>query len=393
MTKTRSPRTRRRRSDEWPEAVALPGDPRVLRLSSREEHLAALPYQLGYVPVESLVLMGQVDAGGGRLQSSGTARHDLPPLREDGSSDPGHETAIAGVAASHLAAMGADAVVVAVWTDQEAPPDGPPPFAGTATAAAGACREQGLRVVDVLVNAAGWVRSLWCDDPVCCPAEGVALPDPTTSPALAALAQVTGEPRDSRQALVDRFDGEPAEVLRSRFALLRAEQHYLDLGDDEAARDAWLGGAGDVLADAVTRRLDDEDAVLDDDDLGLVALAFDVDLRVRDAAVGAVVADADRRHALREVLTDAARRLDDDLDAGVLAVVALLALCSGDGTGADVASRRALSHQPGQSLSGLVQASLDRAMPPDELVHIWSTPFDEVPADVVEAHEAEHGRG
>src|SRR6476646_5659597 len=157
-------------------------NPTCIRLGGPSDILAVLPYQLGFHPRDSLVVVSLHGTRMGLVQ-----RIDLPTaeqaptavralLREtqDGVLLLGYESTV-GEALPLIAAMGS------------------------------AAGDAGLAVRDRIVVRDGRWTSLQCDDPSCCPAGGRPLPAAHEVPAVAEFVGREVSPMADRAALADRL--------------------------------------------------------------------------------------------------------------------------------------------------------------------------------------------
>lgn len=164
--------------------------PTTIRTSDVREVLALVPFQLGFHPSESAVLVG---LRGARSQVGLVARVDLAHL-----ADPRDDGHTARSVVGHLVSDGAHGAVAVVYTAAdlqeraawEAEPAGgaPPPDHDAADAGAGPVARAAVRALvraalDGLGDLETWVvgprgyYALGCADPLCCPAGGRPLED------------------------------------------------------------------------------------------------------------------------------------------------------------------------------------------------------------------------
>lgn len=364
-------------------------EPTVIRVSEPRELLALVPYQLGFVPQDSAVL---ISLRGPRRAVGLIARTDLGELagRPEG-------PALAEAMVSHLLADGAVGAALVLYTAtglRHGQGDGSPERVAAQTLY-GALRAAGLAVDGWVVGPSGYY-GLDCRSESCCPPGGHPLRelDETQIGALMVLRGVQVAPSREQLARI-----EPAGTAERRAAAVAARRWWR-LRDD-----AVLGGAGGELARwrlagvaawrQVVRAVSDDDrapaalcgrvaAALDDtavrDAVLLAALVDDGDLAERsvgdDALTGAAFdalldepapAMPDQRHldlgaaALRQVVrhcTAPARQ------APALTVLSFLAWWSGDGAQASLFADRALAARPGYTMAGLVAELLARGVPP-----------------------------
>ena len=317
--------------------------PSRVRLRSPGDVLAAVPFLVGHHPHESVVLLCLRPP---RDQVRLTMRVDLP--------DPGHWPELASMLVGHARRAGADAVVLAVYTEQaDLPVDGIVAACRVELAGAGCELRDAL-----LVRESRW-RSLLCTDPSCCPPEGRALPAPP--PQFAAEMALEG-----RAPLADR---EALERSVAPVGFLRAAAMAQAFAAEEEALHARLL-AGTSLAQlrteseaAFVAALDStaEGRPVDDRAAARLVLGW-TDLSARDAVL-ARAAEPDTS-AVRALLVDLARRAQAPYDAAPAAMLAWIAYASGDGALANVAVERALRSDPTYSLAQLVDHALQHGLEP-----------------------------
>lgn len=164
--------------------------PTTIRTSDVREVLALVPFQLGFHPTESAVL---VSLRGARSQVGLVARVDLAHLAEP--DDEGHT---ARSVVGHLVADGARRAVAIVYTaadlqdwagweadradagagsDDDAADTGPGPVARAAVLALWRAALDGLGELETWVVGPHGYYALGCADPLCCPAGGRPLED------------------------------------------------------------------------------------------------------------------------------------------------------------------------------------------------------------------------
>lgn len=241
----------------------------TLRVDEPRELLALVPFQLGFHPTESVVLVSLRHPHG---QVGLVARADLPDLADR---DVGR--AVADRLVGHLLSDGAAATVMVVYTGRTVSRR-PDPVCDvwrvrrTVQEAAGALRLSGTWVV----QPTGY-RRLGCVDPRCCPHEGRSLDELGSTQVGAHMVLAGASVSASRDALAHVRSADEADLRRSRAAGvawtrarsadgLRGPAHvdWLErslalwrLAVDGRATVAELGQLGAALEDVVLR-----DAVL-----------------------------------------------------------------------------------------------------------------------------------
>jgi hypothetical protein len=385
--------------------LTLPESP-VVRLRSPRDVLAAVPYLLGYRPVECVVVV--CVAPGGRLALlARAALDDLAGPDDDTAGPDDDRDAVARSIAARAADVAPRQAVVAVCTDRDVAP-------GT-DLRRGADRL--LDRLDAVVDTEAWLltsrgyRGLDCADPLCCPPGGHPVDQLATGEVSAAFV-LAGRAVAPSAADAYRIPpaAEPARALAAR-AASRWERAGLDVQAtpdggaglrrwrreglaawDQARRHAatelrigeapgsvqlpapLLGHLAAALADTVVR-----DAVL----LTLVPGGEEVAHRTASAEgpkdVGRGTADAiarvvDPRVALlpdeetvgpaRAVLEAVVGHVPRRRHAAPLTLLAFVAWWRGDGGLAGHRVRAALALDPGYRLAGLLNSALAAGLPP-----------------------------
>ncbi|MEV0810945.1 DUF4192 domain-containing protein [Micromonospora sp. NPDC050200] len=314
-----------------------------LPIASPADLLTAVPYLLGFHPTDSLVIVG---LAGTRVAVA--SRTDLPAPADITTWT--HEIApsqirmLANAAATRAIAVGyGPAATVTPVMDAIIP---------QLTAA-------GIDVFDALRVTGGRYFSYLCDNPACCPTDGMlfdphhsdvamhaivagchALPDraalvasiaPTTGPARTAVTRATAHARARRRTLIR------------------------DQGRDGLIR------AGEEAVHATFARYADEQ-VLTDDELAWLTVLLTVPM-IRDAAWRAT--DSLPWHAA--LWSDITRRAHTPLAAPPASLLAFAAWRRGEGALASVAVDRALAADPGYTLAHLIDQALRAGLPPSVL--------------------------
>jgi hypothetical protein len=309
----------------------------------------AIPMLLGYHPDESLVV-SCLKGGAVGL----TMRFDLAAVSS--------LDEFADELAGRISLSGADVTFVAVFTRER-------PVRGTVlpyTAEIEALyADPRLRVVEaVLVCARRW-WSYVCADPRCCPQNGRQLDqrsDVATSLS-AAFALAGADVLADRRALVAALDvDESLDRVAAGMRISAARKRLATAA--EATRVDELRS----LVDELVERFADPRGELDDDEIARLA-ALLLDIPARDALLVQAV-PPQRREAILRILRLAVRRVPPLRDAPICTALAWFAYADGDGTTANIALDRALRSDPEYSLARLVEASLERQLPPAALVEV-----------------------
>ncbi len=341
-----------------------------ITLRGPSDVVALLPYQLGYHPSDSVVV---VTLRSGRIGL--VARVDLPP---DDDVDVTVEVLL-----GPLRREGADAVVLVGY---ETEPDASHPLL---TALVEALEADRVTVLAVDVVRDGRRYSPVCSEP-CCPPEGVPLPHPADVPAVAELVARGSAPLPSRAAVSGLVaPGVDAEQVGEQLARGRP----LPRGDTAVRAWARVLAAPGERARLGTAALPWPPRVVATAATGLA------DIPLRDALVGWLAPGVLPRGELDPVVvgrlerilprwagmgswgcggrSDGARRLLLDqlmllcravpdsapgAAAAVCTVAAHVAWVDGDGAVARVALERALRLDPGYRLAGLLARLVDHGL-------------------------------
>ena len=164
--------------------------------------VAILPYQLGYHPRDSAVV---ISLRGKRVGL--VARTDLPPEE--------HVDEVVCTLMGPLVRDGATSVIVVGYEDE---PDTSQPLL---LALVEQLERAGIHVVDVAVVREGRRYSPICSEP-CCPPDGVALPDPADVPGVAEYVALGRSPLRSRGDVQGLVAPEPWRCLGVERAIERA---------------------------------------------------------------------------------------------------------------------------------------------------------------------------
>lgn len=303
---------------------------------------------LGFHPKESLVVSCVTGPAVGL-----TMRFDLDDLAV--------MTNVAEVLAGRLETAGADAMFLAIFTD-ECPADGGLPYADLVD---WVCSEAQVRVIDAILVRDGRWWSFRCDDSACCPAAGTPLDESSAAATTlgAAFAIAGSRVLDDRDALVNSLAVDPMlDVTAARRGFQRSARRVAAMAPSHRVI------AARTLVDELTQRFADPRAEAEEHEVCSLA-AFLHDIAARDDVLLQAVSPR-RREAVLRVLRGAVRRVAPPVDAPLCAVLAWYAYADGDGATANVAIDRALRSDPDYSLALLIAASLDRQVPPSALVEV-----------------------
>jgi hypothetical protein len=320
-----------------------------IRVSSPGELVELVPYLLGFVPTESLVVIGLASDESGRSRVTVCARVELPS-----------EEDITPIAGQTIGAVqrqsGATQVAVLLFSDSDR--DRLRPLAETAAALA---EEAGLQVLDlIMVDAERW-WSLQCEEPGCCPPEGTPRTGDSRVAAEAVLAGLA--PSADRAELEKVFDpAEPALDLTSALARARAR---LEAADLLVGLDRRLATDMALFRAEARRLVDDPDRQLTAGQLARLGVAL-TEITFRDEIWMHGVDDLSLDGAepvLRQLMT----RLPGQFRAAPLFLYGWLQWRRGEmgsSVRASMAAEKALEADPGYSAAKLLDTAVQYGMNP-----------------------------
>lgn len=319
--------------------------PKVIRLNELGDIVAAVPFLLGFEPVESLVVVSMT---GPRERLSFSMRVDLPADE--------HNDDVARIVGQRMAHADAASVMVFVYTDADHV-DGQLPRQELVEELIRRCS---VAVRDAVLVTRDRIWSYVCVDAGCCPAEG--RPRNPSAPGTVAVAAANALHGNvvlpSREALVATVAPVGGIAARSMDqAITRAGEMWATSGRAASRRSA------EAVADDLRRRYCEPPAGMTDDEAAqLVVGLHDVVLRDRMLSW----CDVDEE-AMRALLGDLARRALPPLDAPACTALAWVAYLQGDGVVVATALERALRSDPEYSLAGLLDAALTGQVHPRRL--------------------------
>ena len=329
---------------------AFSRQPRV-RVSSPADVLAVVPHLLGFHPGNSLVVMG---VGRPRARVQLAFRYDLPDPP-----DAVHAADIAEHAAEVLRHRRLSTVIGVGY--------GPGALVTpVADALAAALRQAGLRLHELMRVENGRYWSYLCQNPECCPAEGVPF-DVRANPAAAAMTVAGLVAYPDRAALAGTVAPVTGAAARSmEQATRRARERAADLIAQASA--PGTGRPARLLVDegrrAVREAIDTYRAggrLLADEPVAWLTVVL-AHLPVRDDAWARM--DAEYRAAHLRLWTDVVRRATPAYLPAPASLLAFTAWQSGEGALANIAIDRALAADPGYSLAQLLRDIMDAGVPP-----------------------------
>jgi hypothetical protein len=322
-----------------------------VRIGSPAAVLAVVPHLLGFVPRNSLVVLG---AGPPRGRIRLTLRFNLP--------DPPDPAAARAIAEHTVSILTRERHVMAIVIGY-----GP---GHLVTPVADVLRDRasqaGVGLKDVLRVEDGRYWSYLCHEPSCCPPQGV--PVAVDHPAAAAVAAAGGSVLPDRAALTDSVSALGGTARQSmRQATHRAELHLVSLldqanrsGQPGKVRRLFVLDGLSAVADAIaTYRRGGRFST--DDQVAWLSMAL-TSFQVRDDAWARM--DMEHRDAHRRLWTDVLRRAEPAYVPAPASLLAFTAWQCGNGALANVALDRALEADPKYSMALLLRDIIDAATPP-----------------------------
>lgn len=318
-------------------------DKHRLPVTSPADLIVAVPYLLGFHPTDSLVLVGLV---GTRVAVA--SRTDLPdPAGAVGWADE--------LMPQHLRMLHHAGVTTAIIVGY-GPASRVTPVIDTVTPR---LRDGGITVFDALRVTDRRYYSYLCQDPTCCPLDGMPFdPDRSDLTLHAIVAGCSTLP--DRRALVDSIapiDGPTRTAVTRATHKARARRRALTVN---GGRDALIRAGEDIVRATFARYADDQ--VLTDDELAWLTVLLPI-TAIRDTAWRAT--DSQPWHVA--LWSDITRRAQPDLAAPPASLLAFAAWRSGAGALASVAVDRALQANPSYSLAQLIDRALREGLPPSVL--------------------------
>ena len=322
------------------------GVPERLTLSSPDALLAAVPHLLGFPPRDSVVLVGLgVDVTGGESIRL-TQRFDLPSADLRGED----VRALAQAATAPMVASGSSTVIVTVFGDGEQGDTGLAATTELVDRLIEALDDEGVWIKDALYTDGVSRWSYGCENPSCCPREGMPISDELRTMIAAEFTGVGAAMSPSRQAVVDEVAGDPARVARL--------EPLLDgVSAPDGEREAWRDASIDQI-------LDTRQGAAPSDEQAARILAGLRDVRVRDTVLWELAHDTTDQDAVVSAMTSALRGAPTGHVAPVATCLAIQHWTRGDGVRANACLDRAIQDDPDYSLAGMVSTAVGRGLPP-----------------------------
>jgi hypothetical protein len=324
--------------------------------------VAALPYLLGFHPVDSLIVLGQRGTG---TELGLALRVDLPP-------PPGRASEVAEQLVVPLVqqSTGAVTLIAIGHGDLTAGRDDDPPYRDVLDTFTAVFTEAGLPVAHRLWSPATAEGARWrCyDEPGC---DGVT-PDPASTPMAAAAVVAGAVTYQRREDIAATLTPDDDETLARRAVLLRRASETTEPGSEsgsESGTEHWTRSAqrfATVLA-AVSRagcRLKVE--LTDEDVVALIGALSD--RYVREACLR--FDDLEDEAAAQRLWTALVRATPAPERADPACLLAITAYLRGNGVLAGLALDVAEKAHPGHVLAMLLRSALVTGMPPEQLEEV-----------------------
>lgn len=345
----------------------------TLTVRSTADLIAAVPYLLGFHPIDSIVVVAMRDRrvvfvaradlpGTGATPTgvlpgapSGALSGALPGATPPGG---GAVPEVADYLAGVVARQDVESVTIVGYG-----------VAGRVTpvidALGAAFDRAGRRVLDALRVTDGRYWSYLCDNPECCPPEGVPFDQGSSQIAAAATyaGQVALPDRATLARQIAAVEGPERESMRhaTAHAMTRLSSVLDGVTLIEPAGDRLMREAGEsAVRQAIDRHRDG--GRLTDDEVAWLTLLL-IHLPVRDHAWELT----DREDCHLSLWTDVLRRAEPDLVPAPACLLAFGAWRAGQGALASLALERALRARPDYSMALLLEDVLRRGVPPSSL--------------------------
>ncbi len=320
-----------------------------IRVSSVAGFLAIVPHLLGFHPSQSMVVVG-LNARRGRIVLG--FRYDLP--------DPPDAVRSQEIAQHATRVLQARRIKTAIAAGY-GPGTLVTPVAESLRAA---LLDAGITLRDLLRVQDGRYWSYACQDPGCCPPDGVPFDGPAhpAAGALAAAGMTACPDRAAFAGSLAPLTGPAAEsVSQATERALRRAGEFIAAPAGEADGQRRLVEAGREAVRAAIGIYRRGGQITDHDQLAWLAITL-ADLRVRDDAWARM--EPKFRAAHRRLWTDVVRHAREPYVPAPASLLAFTAWQSGEGALANIAIERALAADPGYSMAHLIGQAVDAGLPP-----------------------------
>jgi hypothetical protein len=313
-------------------------------LTSPHDLLAAIPFLIGYHPIDSLVLVSIKDDCVGMAM-----RIDYPIDQSEIAFD---------LCASHISADEADGALIVAYQPRDRS-DGDEVLAQTTAALSRA----GIAIYESILIAEGSYRSLLCHDITCCPIEGRPVP-PHDSSRIAMESVVAGHPMPFASFAELGSSVRSNLLAQEEQWLERVQKSYVDPSDSDLNNLQRDGATAviDLANDFITH------GISTDQDLIAHVLGRLSEIQVRDFALGSH--DGESAVGYQSMWMHLLRSAPPGFVAPVACLAAAIAYEHGDGALARAALDRAFADSPTYSLALLLKRVFSAGWPPQSFAQM-----------------------
>ena len=313
-------------------------------LTSPHDLLAAIPFLIGYHPIDSLVLVSIKDDCVGMAM-----RIDYPIDQSEIAFD---------LCASHITADEADGALIVAYQPRDRS-DGDEVLAQTTAALSRA----GIAIYESILIAQGSYRSLLCHDITCCPIDGRPVP-PHDSSRIAMESVVAGHPMPFASFAELGTSVRSNLLAQEEQGLERVQKSYVDPSDSDLNNLQRDGATAviDLANDFITN------GISTDQDLIAHVLGRLSEIQVRDFALGSH--DGESAVGYQSMWMHLLRSAPPGFVAPVACLAAAIAYEHGDGALARAALDRAFVDSPTYSLALLLKRVFSAGWPPQSFAQM-----------------------
>ena len=313
-------------------------------LTSPHDLLAAIPFLIGYHPIDSLVLVSIKDDCVGMAM-----RIDYPIDQSEIAFD---------LCASHISADEADGALIVAYQPRDRS-DGDEVLAQTTAALSRA----GIAIYESILIAEGSYRSLLCHDITCCPIEGRPVP-PHDSSRIAMESVVAGHPMPFASFAELGTSVRSNLLAQEEQWFERVQKSYVDPSDSDLNNLQRDGATAviDLANDFITH------GISTDQDLIAHVLGRLSEIQVRDFALGSH--DGESAVGYQSMWMHLLRSAPPGFVAPVACLAAAIAYEHGDGALARAALDRAFADSPTYSLALLLKRVFSAGWPPQSFAQM-----------------------
>ena len=352
--------------------------PRVLRVDDPASLLAGVPYLLGFLPDDDIVVVVTTPS---TRRVALTMRLDLPAAGEHRDRDIDGTVEALAAPLRRMPEARAYVVLYPAGAGGQPPPGRPTGQDDLVAALLVGLEAAGAQLGDVLIVAGGRWWSALCGEPGCCPPDGRPLDTEQAWRVRAELVAAGRAPAASRAQVQARVDALPADDTEALRELCARERDAVAGGERD------LGERVEAMLELACRGPLAGQAPLDELAGFYGGMAH---LAVRDVVVGELLraealllaqggADVDGRTLAREAFVALTRRAPAGFVAPVATCAAVLAYTSGEGALAWSAWDRAVADDPAYSLALLLESAMRGGLPPHELRSAFTAFLEVVP--------------